>query len=65
VSMVTVSAVEETYLGVLIVTGSWAIFSGARVVATAQARQRSASWLWASSFLAASLVAAYCCGRLL
>lgn len=60
-----VSAAEESYLGLLVMTGLWAIFSGACVVASAQARQRSASWLWASSFLAASLVAAYCFGRLL
>lgn len=56
---------EETYLGLFIMAGLWAIFSGACVVATAQARQRSASWFWASSFGAASLVAAYCFGRLL
>jgi len=62
---VEVSTAEETYLGLLIMTGIWAIFSGACVVATAQARERSASWLWLSSFLAASLVAAYCFGMLL
>lgn len=61
----TVSAAEETYLGLLVMSGLWAILSGACVVATAQARQRSASWFWASSFGAASLVAAYCFGRLL
>lgn len=64
-STVAVSAMEDIYLGLLIMAGLWAIFSGACVVATAQARQRSASWFWASSFLAASLVAAYCFGRLL
>jgi uncharacterized membrane protein HdeD (DUF308 family) len=56
---------EETYLGLLIMAGLWAIFSGACVVATAQARQRSAYRFWASSFGVASLVAAYCFGRLL
>jgi len=65
VGTATVSGAEETYLGLLIMTIIWAIFSGACVVATAQARQRSASWFWASSFGAASLVAAYCFGRLL
>jgi hypothetical protein len=64
-SAVAVSALEETYLGLLIMTGLWAIFSGACVVASAQARQRTASWFWATSFLAASLVAAYCFGTLL
>jgi len=52
---------EETYLGLLIMTVFWAIFSGACV----HERQRTASWAWASSFLAASLVAAYYFGRML
>ena len=64
-STVAVSAAEETYLGLLIMTGFWAVFSGACVVASAQARERRASWGWASSFFAASLVGAYCFGRLL
>jgi len=65
VSTVAVSATEETLLGLLIIMGLWAIFSGVCVVATAQARERSASFFWAFSFLAASLVAACCFGRLL
>jgi hypothetical protein len=65
VNTLAVSTAEEIYLGLLIMTGIWAIFSGACVVATAQARQRSASWFWASSFLTASLMAAYFFGRLL
>ena len=64
-SPVAISAAEETFLGLLIMTGIWALFSGACMVACAQARQHSASWFWVSSFLAASLVAAYCFGRLL
>jgi hypothetical protein len=62
---VAVSVAEETYLGLLIMTGLWAIISGACLVATVHASQRSASWFWASSFLAASLVAACYFGRLL
>jgi hypothetical protein len=58
-STVTMTLAEETYLGLLIMAVFWAIFSGACV----HERQRTASW--ASSFLAASLVAAYCFGRLL
>jgi hypothetical protein len=41
----------------------WAIFSVACMAATTHARQRRASW--APSFVAASLVAACCFGRLL
>jgi hypothetical protein len=59
------SAAEEIYLGLFVITFFWALFSGAYVVACVQARERRASWAWASSFLAASLVAAYCFGRLL
>jgi hypothetical protein len=57
--------VEETYVGLLIMAVLWAIFSGACVVATTHARQRRASWAWASSFVAASLFAAYFFGRML
>jgi len=58
--------VEETYVGLLIMSVLWAIFSGACVAATTHARQqRKASWGWATSFVAASLVAAYFFGRLL
>jgi hypothetical protein len=65
VSTVAMSAAEETCLGLLVMAGLWAVFSGACVVASAHTRERRASWGWASSFLAASLVAAYCFGRLL
>ena len=60
-----VSSESETYLGLLILTIFWALFSGACVVACSQAGQRTASGVWASSFGAASLVAAYCFGMLL
>jgi hypothetical protein len=59
------STQEEFYLGVLVMTIFWALFSGACVVACSQAGQRTASGVWASSFGAASLVAAYCFGMLL
>ena len=55
---------EDTYVGLLIMAVLWAIFSGACVVATIKARQRRASWAWTSSFLAASLFAAYFFGRI-
>jgi hypothetical protein len=56
---------QEKYLGLLIMTVLWASLSGACVVACAHERQRTASWLWASFFGAASLGAAYCFGKLL
>ena len=59
------SPAEETYLGLLVITAFWALFSGACVVAYVYESQRTSSWAWASSFLAASLVAAYCFGRML
>ncbi len=64
-SSVALSVAEETYVGLLVMAVLWAIFSGACVVATAHARERRASWGWASSFSAASIAAAYCFGRLL
>ncbi len=63
-STVAVRAAEETCLGLLVIAIFWALFSGACVVACLHARERLASWLWASSFGAASLVAAYCFGKL-
>jgi hypothetical protein len=53
------STQEEFYLGVLVMTIFWALFSGACVEATSHAGQRTALGVWASSFGAASLVAAY------
>lgn len=57
------SQAEEANLGLLVIAVFWAILSGACVVACVHERERTASW--ASSFGAASLVAAYCYGRLL
>jgi hypothetical protein len=56
---------EEFYVGLLVMMTLWAWFSGACVVACSQARQRTASGIWATSYGAASLVAAYCFGMLL
>jgi hypothetical protein len=56
---------EEFYIGLLVMTIFWALFSGACVVACSHAGQRTASGVWASSFGAASLVAAYSFGMLL
>ena len=59
------STQEESYLGLLVMTILWALFSGACVVVSSQAGQRTASGgLWASSFGVASLLAAYSFGML-
>jgi hypothetical protein len=65
VSTVALSAAEEIWLALFVMIFFWALFSGACVVASVQARQRTASWVRASSLLASSLVVAYCFGRLL
>jgi hypothetical protein len=59
------STQEEFYLGLLVLAILWVLFSGACVVATTHAGQRTAAGVWASSFGAASLVAAYSFGMLL
>lgn len=59
------TSAPETYLGLLTFAIFWAFFSGACVVACIHARERLVSWFWASSFGVASLVAAYCFGRLM
>jgi hypothetical protein len=64
-NLVALSAVEETHLGIFVITFFWALFSGACVVANAHVREHQASGVWAPSLLTCSLVAAYCFGRLL
>lgn len=64
-SLVAMSPLEETYVGLLVMAFLWAILSGGCVVACIHAGERLASWLWASSFGAASVIAACCFGRLL
>jgi hypothetical protein len=59
------STQEEVYLGLLVMTVFWALLSGACLVASTHAGERTASWVGATSFGAASLVAAYCFGKLL
>jgi hypothetical protein len=58
---------DETYLGLLIIASFWALISGAVVAVGLQHEEQSprAAWFWAASFVAASLVAVYCFGRLL
>ena len=60
-----VSSASETYLGLLILTAFWALFSGAVVAVTEHEASRSKALSWVVSFGAASLVAAYCFGMLL
>ena len=63
-NLVALSAAEASYLGIFVIAFLWAVFNGACVVANANARERQASGVWASSFLTCSLVAANCFGRL-
>ena len=60
-----VSSESETYLGLLILTAFWALFSGAVVAVTEREASRSEALSWVVSFAAATLVAAYCFGMLL
>jgi hypothetical protein len=58
---------SETYLGLLIMAAFWAIFSGSVVVIIEReggASHREALG-WVASFAAASLVSAFCFGKLL
>ena len=56
---------SDTWVGLLIFAASWALFSGACVVASTHAWELRAAWFWATSFGTTSLAAAYCFGRLL
>jgi hypothetical protein len=60
-----VSAESETYLGLLIMAAFWAFFSGAVVVLIEREASRREALSWAVSFVAGTLVAAFCFGMLL
>jgi TRAP-type C4-dicarboxylate transport system permease small subunit len=55
-----VSAESNLYLGLLILAAFWAFFSGAVVAVSEREASRSAALGWVVSFVAASLVAAFC-----
>jgi hypothetical protein len=59
------SEYEETYLGLLILTAFWALFSGAVVVLIEREASRREALSWVVSFAAGTLVAAFCFGMLL
>jgi hypothetical protein len=59
-----VSAESETYLGLLIMAAFWAVFSGAVVALTEREASQREALGWVASFVAASLVAAFCFGML-
>jgi hypothetical protein len=55
-----ISSEAETYLGLLILTAFWALFSGAVVaVSEHEASSQKLAARWAASFVVASLVGAY------
>ena len=60
-----VSSESDTYLGLLMMTAFWTVFSGAVIVLDEHEASRRAALGWAASFAAASLVAAFCFGMLL
>jgi hypothetical protein len=58
------SSESETYLGLLIMAAFWAVFSGAVVALTEREASQREALGWVASFVAASLVAAFCFGML-
>jgi hypothetical protein len=64
-SVTLVSSESETYLGLLIMTAFWALFSGAVVALIEREASRIGALSWVVSFAAATLVAAFCFGMLL
>jgi hypothetical protein len=59
------NAEQETYVGLFIMAGVWALLSGAVVVLSIREASQRSAWRWAASLAVASLVAAYCLWRLL
>ena len=55
----------DTYIGLLIIAIFWAFFSGAVVALIEREASRREALSWAVSFVAGTLVAAFCFGMLL
>ena len=56
---------EAYYLSVLTLTVMWSALSAAMLIGSAHEVNRGSAWFWAASFVASSLGAAYCFGKLL
>ncbi len=56
---------EAWYLAVLTFAAFWAAVSAAMLVGSAHGGKRGPAWFWAAAFVASSLFAAYCFGRLI
>ena len=56
---------EAYYLSVLTFTVLWGALSAAMLIGSAHEENRSSAWFWVASFVASSLGAAYCFGKLL
>lgn len=54
---------EANYAGVLVLTIFWAAISAKAFAENVSKEQRGWAWFWGASFAVASLVAAYCFGR--
>jgi hypothetical protein len=55
---------EVWYLSVLVFAALWAAVSAAMLIGSAHGGKRGGAWFWAAAFVASSLGAAYCFGRL-
>lgn len=59
------SAERTVYAGVLTAAAFWAVLSAVLLVGTPHEGDRGAAWFYASTFVGASLVAAWCFWELL
>jgi hypothetical protein len=60
-----ISSEADTYLGLFIMAAFWAFFSAAVVALIEREASRREALSWAVSFVAGTLVAAFCFGMLL
>ena len=56
---------EAYYLSALTFTVMWSTLSAAMLIGSTHEENRGSAWFWAASFVASSLGAAYCFGKLL
>ena len=60
-----VSSRDQAYLGVLVASGLWTLFSALTFARVVRMGERRLAWCWAASFTLSAVAAAYCFGRLL
>ena len=59
------NSAEAYYLSVLTFAVIWSALSAAMLIGSSHEENRGSAWFWAASFVASSLGAAYCFGKLL